>query len=270
MKLAWKGNKMKNIFVEGIQGSGKSTLSMALRNQLQGYKLYLEGDLCPVDLAWCSYMDKESYDHILERFSHVATDIKNKTIVERDRYITAYTQVLAEDSEFYKLMESHEIYNGRVSYDEFHRIIIERFTNFSGAGNIFECALFQNPIESLLLFYEKSEGEIIEFYQEISKILMKKDLFIIYLDSSDIRANIEAIRKERVDGSGQELWFPLMLNYLKDSPFGVKHPFLGIDEMIAHFMRRRDLEVRILQEVFQDCSLRIPAKSAIEEVLLRL
>lgn len=260
---------MKNIFVEGIQGSGKSTLAMALRNQLQGYKLYLEGDLCPVDLAWCSYMDKESYEQVLERFSHVATEIKNKTIVENNRYITAYTQVLAEDSEFYKLMESHEIYNGRVSYDEFHRIIIERFTNFSGTGNIFECALFQNPIETLLLFYEKSEEIIMGIYKELYDILKKKDLILLYLDSKDIAANIEAIRKERVDGSGQELWYPLMMNYLRESPYGIKHPFLGLDEMIAHFRRRRNLERRIVEEVFQNCSMIVPAKSGLEDVLYR-
>ena len=44
---------MKNIFIEGIQGTGKTTLLRLLGQQLPDYHVYWEGDYCPVELAWC-------------------------------------------------------------------------------------------------------------------------------------------------------------------------------------------------------------------------
>ena len=54
---------MKNhIFIEGLQGSGKSTLLRNLSQKYPEYKAYYEGDISPVELAWCSYMTKTQYE----------------------------------------------------------------------------------------------------------------------------------------------------------------------------------------------------------------
>ena len=43
-------------FVEGIQGSGKSTLVKLLSEKCPDHKVLEEGDYSPVELAWCAYM----------------------------------------------------------------------------------------------------------------------------------------------------------------------------------------------------------------------
>ena len=72
-----EGVIMKNIFVEGIQGMGKSTLVNKLAYTIPGLKVCGEGDYSPVDLAWCTWMSKEQYEKV---FSSQTTKDKGDTL----------------------------------------------------------------------------------------------------------------------------------------------------------------------------------------------
>lgn len=243
-----------NIFIEGLQGTGKSTLLNILSKKHPEYGTYREGDVSPVELAWCSYMKEEDYRRILAKYDYCCDEIEKKTIREGEFFITAYTQVLAEDRGFYEEMESFEIYNARVDFQTFHDVIMNRYKAYEGDNNIFECSFFQNSIESMRLFYETSDDEIVAFYKEAYDILKVKNFRMYYLDSDRIRENTLQIRKERCDEQGNEMWYPLMLGYLKESPYGKSHNYQDMDDMIAHFERRRALELRIIREVIgEDC-----------------
>lgn len=63
------------------------------------------------------------------------------------------------------------------------------------------------------------------------------------------------IRKERCDGQGKEMWFPLMLEYLEESPCGKAHALAGMEGLVWHLERRRRLERRILKEIFGENAL---------------
>jgi len=261
---------MKNqIFIEGLQGSGKTTLLRNLSQKFPEYKAYYEGDISPAELAWCSYMKKEQYEEALQKFPHVEQEIKKWTKQEREHYIVAYTRILAEMREFYEWMESFEIYNGRVAFDEFHDIIMKRYRALSPEGkNLFECSFFQNSMEDMMLYYQMEEQEIVDFYKEAYEILKPKGFQMLYLQSDTIRENILQIKKERSDENGVELWYPLMLKYLQESPYGKTHGFEGLDDMIAHFERRIALEQRVIREVLQnDCMLLKAKEYCFEEVL---
>lgn len=120
----------KNIFIEGIQGSGKTTLLRKLSRVHPEYNVYYEGDISPIELAWCSYMEKGDFENILAEYAYVKEEVLKLTKREGDRYITAYTRVLAEKREFYERMESFEIYNGRVTHEQFRNIIMQRYRKF--------------------------------------------------------------------------------------------------------------------------------------------
>lgn len=250
----------KNIFIEGIQGTGKSTLSSRLAKELPEYHVYHEGDISPVELAWCSYMTQEAWEEMLAKYPALAEEIKAKTKIEDGYYITAYTRILAESRAFYEDMEQYEIYNGRVGFDFFHDVIMRRYAAFVEKGCIFECSFFQNSIESMLLYYQLSDEEIIAFYQEAYDILKNKDFQLLYLDSEHVRENILQIKKERSDEQGNEMWYPLMMNYLKESPYGKAHNYQGFDDMIAHFERRRRLELEVMEKVLKNDGVILTAK----------
>lgn len=259
----------KHIFIEGLQGSGKSTLLRELSQKFPEYKAYYEGDISPVELAWCSYMTKEQYEEAMQKFSHVEQEIKQWTKQEGDRYIVAYTRILADMREFYEWMESFEIYNGRVPFERFYNIIMNRYRALEPDNkNLFECSFFQNSMEDMMLYYQKNEQEIVEFYREAYEILKPKGFQMLYLKSDNIRENILQIKKERSDEHGVELWYPLMLKYLQESPYGKEHGFEGLDDMIAHFERRCALEEKIIREVLkEDCTVLRAKEYRMEEIL---
>ena len=260
---------MKNhIFIEGLQGSGKSTLLRNLSQKFPEYKAYYEGDISPVELAWCSYMTREQYEEALQKFPHVEQEIKQWTKQEGDRYIVAYTRILADMREFYEWMEQFEIYNARVEFERFHDIIMGRYRALEPGKNLFECSFFQNSMEDMMLYYQMKEQDIVDFYREAYEILKPKGFQMFYLKSDHIRENIMQIKKERCDEKGVELWYPLMLKYLQESPYGKTHGFEGLEDMIAHFERRCAIEERIIREVLQgDCTVLKSKGYRIEEIL---
>lgn len=260
---------LKNIFIEGLQGSGKSTLLTNIVKMAPEYRAYREGDISPVELAWCSYMTGEQFQETLEKYPGLRDEILKHTMREGEHYITAYTLILAEDRAFYEYMESHEIYNGRVDFDTFREVILGRYRMLTDTGNVFECSFFQNSMESMMLFYEMQDEEIVAFYKEAYDILKDKNFKLIYLDAENIRETLWKIRKERSDDKGNEMWYPLMLGYLTESPYGKRHGYKDMEDMIAHFERRRALELRVIGEVLGVDAIVLPAGKYGEDDILR-
>lgn len=260
-----------NIFIEGLQGSGKSTLLRNLSKLYPEYQAYYEGDLSPAELAWCSYMTKEAYEEAMQKYPHVASELRQFTRQEENHYVVAYTRILAEQREFYEWMEQFEIYNARVDFAQFHDIIMKRYRALPPGKHLFECSFFQNSLESMMLFYQCDEHQIMEFYQEAYEILKPKGFLLLYLKSDAIRDDILQIKRERSDENGVELWYPLMLQYLKESPYGRTHQMEqmdGLEVMLSHFERRCALEEKIIAEVLKDDCLLIKAKGyQLEQVI---
>ena len=252
---------MKNIFIEGLQGSGKSTLVSKLEEKLTPYKVYREGDISPVELAWCSYVTTEQYDCIMRKYPQLQEELLKHTRSEGDKKIIAYTRVNSDIPEFYQYMEGFEIYNGRVDFATFQDIILSRYHAFNTTGNIFECSLFQNSIESMMLYYQMEDDDILNFYKEVYEIMKNKNIILLYLDSHSMIDDILHIKKERSNEQGEELWFPLMMDYLKKSPYGTAHNYCEFEDLIHHMKRRRELEHRIIREVMGEHVILLKAKN---------
>jgi len=236
-----------NIFIEGIQGSGKTTLIKKLSKDMKSHKTFFESDYNPLELAWCSYLDKEQYNKLLIKYPC----IKDLTHKEDQFYVVPYTKTNKQDETFYLEMEQYEIYNGRVSFQKFKEILFRRFKNYQSNDGIFECSIFQNVVETMLLFYQMTEEEVVKFYQELKEV-MNFNYRMLYIDSDHIRQNFLQAKKERVNEDGHEMWFKFMMNYFTNSPYAKTHNLTSIDDLISYFELRRKVEKKILSEVFKD------------------
>lgn len=288
-----------NIFIEGLQGSGKSTLLRKLSQKYLQYYVYREGDYCPVELAWCSYMTEAEYRAALEKFPSLEAEIRQRTVAETasglpdpamgqprggaevemfragetarfsasgadsHRYIVEYTRIITDEPGFHRYMEQFEIYNGRKSLEELQRIVLARYENLpeaGAAGWLYECALFQNLTEDLILFHQLSDEEIFDFYRKLAQVLVKKTFRVYYLYNNSVADSIRQIRRERSDDQGTEFWYPLMMAYLRESPYGKAHGCRDFEDLIEHLEHRQRLEMRIIGELFKDRAVILPAK----------
>ena len=241
-----------NYFVEGLQGSGKSTLVNRLSEKNPYYKAICEGEYSPVELAWCAYVNKETYEEILKKYNDIRDEIKEKSFKEDDHMIICYTKILTDIVGFHKDLEQYEIYNGRQEFEAFKDIVFRRFRNWDGDRYIFECSIFQNIVEDMILYRNMSDQEIIDFYKELADITRDKDFRILYLKTENIAESIGVIRKERSDEHGNEMWFPLMTQYFDESPYSKSNGVSGVEELFKHFAHRQELELRICREIFGD------------------
>ncbi len=251
---------MKNVFVEGIQGTGKSTLVNRLSAAEAGFHVYREGDYSPLDLAWCTWMTQEEYEAALKRYGTIRDEMIKNTVSERGHYIISYTRIITDIPNFHKELEQFEVYNGRKTLPELKELVLTRYRDFSGTGCLFECAFFQNIMEDLLLYHMLTDDEIVEFYRELYGTVNKEHFLLLYLYSDRLEETIEAVKKERCDDGGNELWYSLLLKYLIHSPYGKQHGYSTFEDVIAHFRHRQQLEMRVIREVIGDRAVVLPSK----------
>ena len=257
-----------NYFVEGLQGSGKSTLVQKLSDMNPGYTAVREGEYSPVELSWCAYVDEDQYHTILEKYPDLRLQIEGKTYSDGRRKVICYTKIATDNRNFYQDLERYEIYNNRVPFDTFREIVLGRYRKWNSDHKIFECSLFQNIVEDMILFRQAGDEEILSFYKQIREALGEKEYRIIYLKAADIRGNLETVRKERTDEQGNELWFPMMLGFFNDCPYARSRGLTGEEDLIRHFFHRQDMELRLCKEVFPDRSIIIESKNYSEEDVL--
>lgn len=161
---------------------------------------------------------------------------------------------------FHKDLERYEIYNGRKTLRELEEIIFARYSRFHDSGYLFECAFMQNIVEDLILFHQLSDQEILAFYERLCAVMSKEHFRLLYLYSDKVEENIRIIQKERSDEQGNQKWYPVMMEYLVNSPYGKAHGYQSFDDLISHLKHRQQVELRIVREIVGDRASILPAR----------
>ena len=126
---------MKNIFIEGLQGTGKSILLQSIFTNIPEYHVCREGDYSPIELAWCTWMTEKEYHAVLEKYSGIRNEIVENTVQEGDHYIISYTRILTDIPGFHQDLERFEIYTGKKTLHDFEQIILEKKSRSLALGD---------------------------------------------------------------------------------------------------------------------------------------
>lgn len=251
---------MKNIFIEGLPGSGKSRLLQVIHEKFPQMHVCREGDYSPVGLTWCAWMTKEQYETILDRYIMIREEIVKNTFREDGHYIVTYTKIITDIPGFHKDMMKYEIYDGRIPFLQFRNVILERYEKFHGTGYLAECAFMQNIMETLILFYQLDDEEILNFYRRLFDKIDKTSFRLLYLYCDNISEIVRIVKEERTDLQGNMLWYNTMMAYIRQSPYGKSHNDIVRDCVMEHFQRRQQLELSIMENVVGEYGHIIVAK----------
>lgn len=202
---------MRLIFVEGVSGVGKSTMTQKLCDNLNkmGYAAgsYLEGDYAnPIDFYCTAYFKQAEYDDLLVDYGEFAEDIKSNTITAGDvrlvRYYNRETPIFAES--LLTELRDHELCWKPVNlaplseYTRVYKMVWESFTHKVDAQLdylLFDGSLLHHPINDMMRNYNASCDQITDHVNNLIDAVNQLHPMVVYL-SSDYVA--ERLRKARV------------------------------------------------------------------------
>lgn len=255
------------ILVEGMPGSGKTTISTKIKDYLinkgLNVTLYNEGDLHPADMAWNALFTKEEYDNLIKENKEYEQIIKENSILEDDYVIVAYTKLdlYKDQNELMKIFEDHEIYDGRVSLETFKNIHLKRWGKFADEMKeseneiiVFECAFLQNHINELLAVHEKEVHFIKQYLKELIETVKGLNPKLIYLNQDSVKETLGRVAKERVSDNKdmQPDWIDIVIEYFQNSNYGNNNNITGFDGAVRYFEKRQEIELKVIYDLSID------------------
>ncbi|MCL2812245.1 MAG: hypothetical protein FWD25_10225 [Clostridia bacterium] len=205
---------MKNlIFIEGVSGVGKSTVTKKLCDTLNRHGFsatcYLEGNPNnPVDLFGCAFLLKEAFDRLLKSFPNNADALMHNSIHEKDYVLVQYR---SSDAAYFPspLSEALERHEGfymssqlvplerytQVYVDCWHRFLQQNETAVDSV--IFDGSFLYHRMNDLVHNYNARNKSIAAFLISLLSAMQPHEPLLFYLFSNDVVVRLIQARKSR-------------------------------------------------------------------------
>ncbi|KEO79029.1 hypothetical protein MKN04_08425 [Paenibacillus polymyxa] len=251
--------KTKLVIVEGIPGSGKSTLSRYIHDMLNTHQieseLFLEGNLRhPADYESVACMPNEELDRLRSIYSEVFQYIDPFVSLNGNDSLIAYAlaQQSAENkipSSLYEEIQRYEIYDG-VPVEKYCELMIQRWKSFVKDQRekenlvVLECCFLQNPGCALLARHDAGNDRFVQHVLQIAEQIQELNPILFYLKQPDVRETIERVKTMR----SQE-WLDFAIWYHTEQDYGKKKGLHGYEGYIQFLEHRRELELQIIEQL---------------------
>ena len=209
-----RGDDMtKLIFIEGVSGVGKSTITQKLCDKLcgMGYSVdrYREFDFPnPIDFYSTAYFKKNEYEALLAEYYWLVEDTKNNTVIADDvrlvRYYNQKTPLFPEPL-LGKLRDREFCWNpaNLIPLSEYTRVYKSVWEQFVQTTSnqldylIFDGSLIHHPINDMTKNYNATSEQITCHLNTLIETVGSFHPQIIYLSSDNVAERLKKARAGR-------------------------------------------------------------------------
>ncbi|XEC94485.1 hypothetical protein AB6A23_24760 [Paenibacillus tarimensis] len=226
------------ILVEGLCGTGKSTLAERLHRYLvqQGISssFYDEGaEGHPASLNWHAFFREEEYKELLERYPNTANVIRLRALKNGSNYLLPYREVkdFSELNALYDELKSRELCwtdSPVAALSEFTYSIQRQWARFAELAStsekvyVLEAVFLQHQIHDLLRHYQAVDRQIDQHIHGIADQIAAMHPVLIYLTQPSVRE--------------QQVWISSIRS----------KPHFATEQNIRFMANRKRIELRLL------------------------
>lgn len=242
-------------FIEGLPGTGKSTISKWLHEKI-GAKCILESDLnYPNDLCNVAGIPLDVYNKICCDFP-IVTDFIEKHGMYIYVNIEEVRNCFPNQHKLLSILSEWDIgdeFNPHMTLSHYVPCSLEFFNNrFTQLEQnydsiIFDSVWLQNPINELLSRNADSET-IIEYCSSLAEMLKKFRVSCIYLKRHSVDETIKFASYAKGEG-----WTSRVTELFCKTPYGITHELEGFNGLIKYFSERAKIEEGILSSRIIKC-----------------
>lgn len=249
----------KLVMVEGIPGSGKSTLSQYIQDTLNTHliesELFLEGNLRhPADYESVACVPNEELDRLRSSYADVFHDIDPFVSLSGNDSLIAYAlaQQSAQNeipSSLYEEIRRYEIYDG-IPVEKYCELMVQRWSSFAKNQRekdklvILECCFLQNPGCALLARHDAGNDRFVQHVLQIAEQIQDLNPILFYLKQPSVRETIERVKTMR-----PQEWLDFVIWYHTEQDYGKNKGLHGYDGYIQFLEHRRELELHIIEQL---------------------
>ncbi|MDP4163546.1 MAG: hypothetical protein Q8898_10630 [Bacillota bacterium] len=246
--------KSRLILVEGIPGSGKSTVAgfteQILKEMNIEAELFSEGNLDhPADYEGVACLSPNQYELMIRDYPFT----KNFSKKNRDHYLVFYRKIQVEEGnllvdQLVNNLIKNDIYE--LPLTQYMELIAEKWRNFvkMALGNektyVFDCCFIQNPVTMSFVKNNAANDEIIKYIQVLEKIIEPLNPFLIYVEQDNIDFSFKKAVAERPSE-----WFHAFVDYYTSQGFGKENGYVGLDGTLNVLHARKQLEQEIVDRL---------------------
>jgi hypothetical protein len=249
----------KLIIVEGLPGSGKTTLAAFVKDLLdeKGFsnRLYCEGDLDhPADFESVAHFTRPDYESFLSHYASYRQLLEQNVTINGDDYFLGYRNLKLGDGQIIPdtlmiELAKHDVYETPLA-GTYCRLASKRWQEFVERAvrteevSIFECCLLQNPLTVLLGKHNIPVPDAIRYIYVVTKMIQPLKPILIYLWQKDTRMALERVARER-----PQKWKEYLIAYFTTQEWGKANRAYGFDGVIAFYEMMKRVELDLLNQL---------------------
>ena len=239
------------VLVEGLPGSGKTTVGRDLANWLSDNGIpsahWGEGRPDhPVDFEQVAVLTRPVLQRICDQFPQWERSLLAVATPEADHVIVRHGMIDGLPQQLSTQLDEFDSYDGHISPELHSRVLTASWSRYGTARppdavQIWDGVLLQNPVCSLLARHDQSAPVLNQHVRGLAEAVQTHRPVLVYLDPGDPEASLRRAAEER-----STAWLDFVIEYHTAQGYGVRRGLHGFDGYVEFMKVRREMELDLI------------------------